>query len=832
MFPSPRGLVDASAGVLRNRPLHGGHGPHRQGAGALPHVPPVHQHPLHAVTVEACPDAPAVEERLQQRGATTSRSLPARGGRLTPQVDDGLHNVGRALLVVGLLARRRALEEELVLLLQRRELRLVHARRRRRQREGVDQAPPAEGLAAAAGGEDLLRQLLLGHLALIDLFLQRARQQQPEDPHLPPLADAPGPLPRLDVGHGIPIGVKENDPIGADDVQAYATDAGRKDHGKQVRVTIELLYRSNTLAHGGPAVHPQMSVTLPFHQLPKNLQHPHRLHKDQDSVALGKPLAHGLYQDFHLARPLVVPHVWRLQAAVGFTQQEVRVVAQPSADVDRVHDVPRLSGTTPQMGCLLRLHEAQVGRVLLRGQMAQEHLLLLLWQLDGFHHLRLRPPQDGRLGHLSQRRCSLVRSGCSRRLHSRSAARLDGPRHLLSEDRQGAQAARPHEVHQRPQLLQIVVDWRTCQYDAVRSVEGLRDVCAKSVRVPDLLALIQDHHCPWDLHNVAAARPQHLVGGDGDALWTARRRERLLPRLLLQLVNHADVQARVPDPDLLLPLAQQRDRADHQDALGGFAAQAARVVQRRQVGDRLHSLAQTQVVGQDAPLLVSVKVPEPPHALLLVRVERLPEPAWAPQALSHLCALLWVWRLRRRHRVGRGLARALPALLGAALARPDRLPQLEGLALAAAFGPGAPPCSSIRSGLCGLYPALGACCSWALGGAHRRGRSGRSGRRIRYHEVVAAVVGSAGPVGPRQRDVAPPQTRCRAAPAQYGDAGLRRPEVLRPHALLVAALQPHYPATHVRHPRLTRGQGTVEFGAGLKPPQAHSCSSFERCMLT
>mmetsp|Transcript_122993 Transcript_122993/g.274752 ORF Transcript_122993/g.274752 Transcript_122993/m.274752 type:complete len:746 (-) Transcript_122993:197-2434(-) len=617
--------------------------------------------------VEAGRDAVRVVERLEDgivfgRGLLARQMLLGRG-----QIGDRFHDCRRlGLLFARHVGRTKLLEEIPVLDLESEHRLGIEIRRRRWHAEEVREVVPLEELSLAWVIEHLLCQEVLVDLSLVDLFLESASEHQPVDIDFPLLSDPPCTLACLNVGHGVPVGVEDHDAVSTDNVQAHATDASRQDHRKQVGVAVELFNHFAPPVHRCFSIDAQMCVSLESQPALDHLQHLDGLHKDESPMTLATPTLHDLNQDLHLSGAFERPHVLRLQVLVCVLEEQVGMVAQLAQDADGEE---HCTNGPPIMGCghgpthLLCLQKVDVDLILLRRHVAEEHLLRLVRQIQHIHALGLRPPEDAGLRQLAQSQGTRVGRGDTGLVRALEVPGFDRRGKLLEEHRQGAQAARTDEVEQRPELLQVVLDRRAREDDAVRCAEALgcdRDI---GMGIPNSLTLVEDNYDPSDFEELLMGPTHCLIGRDQHTLRGGGDSDGLLALHLAHLVHDAHAKRRVPSVDVLLPLGDQRRWANHENAssrggarpperrvLHPHGLQDAGVVEHSQVGNDLHCLAKAHLVRKDAPHLLTVQVPQPSDARLLVRIKRLPQPTGAPKALTHTHVVLEACSRRARRR--------------------------------------------------------------------------------------------------------------------------------------------------------------------------------------
>eukprot|EP00966_Prymnesium_polylepis_P210782 4880974-Prymnesium_polylepis.1 len=212
-----------------------------------------------------------------------------------------------------------------------------------------------------------------------------------------------------------------------------------------------------------------------------------------------------LAEHAHLARELPVAVVEAVGLLVALPGRQVRVVADLE---QRRQRSKRVGATREHPGDEVALEELLVLGALLVRQLAEEHLLRLVGQVE--LDVGLQPPQQVWPDQVAQDERALVRG-----LHL-EVGRVgigtggDGYRKLLLEGGQCAQLAREDKVEERPELRQPVLDGRAREDDAVGRVEALADEGHLRVRVADLVALVEDHVLPLLIEQRRRVGAQHL----------------------------------------------------------------------------------------------------------------------------------------------------------------------------------------------------------------------------------------------------------------------------------------------------------------------------------
>ena len=113
---------------------------------------------------------------------------------------------------------------------------------------------------------------------------------------------------------------------------------------------------------------------------------------------------------------------------------------------------------------------------------------------------------------------TLVRSCYLRARRIGVSAQRDGDRKVLHEDGQCSQSTGKDEIEQGPQFLQVVLQRRSRENDSVRGWKFFDCERNLSVRVPDLMTLVQDDVIEVLLeqvrlvgHETAEASDQHAL---------------------------------------------------------------------------------------------------------------------------------------------------------------------------------------------------------------------------------------------------------------------------------------------------------------------------------
>ena len=109
------------------------------------------------------------------------------------------------------------------------------------------------GGEVAALDRQVAEQPLLVRL-LDDVLLDGALGDEPVDVDVPRLPDPVAPVLRLRVHRRVPVGVVEDDGVGAGEVDADAAGPGRQDEDEVLLVAVEALHERLALLHLGRTV--------------------------------------------------------------------------------------------------------------------------------------------------------------------------------------------------------------------------------------------------------------------------------------------------------------------------------------------------------------------------------------------------------------------------------------------------------------------------------------------------------------------------------------------------------------------------------------------------
>ena len=420
------------------------------------------------------------------------------------------------------------------------------------------------------------------------------------DLHDPRLADAVGAVGGLVLDRRIPPAVEVEDV--ARGRQVEAEPAGAQRHDEHARVPIRFLEAVDDSLALRPRRRPvevePLDLELPLHVAGEQAAHHGVLREDEGRVALGERLGEHLGQPVELAgapgkRTRPAERVERMVADLLQACDEREHVAA-ALDPRRAADIGhhRVDRRLVERGLLDR--ERAVLRRVLPGRQVGQHV-----------RVDLAPAQQEGPRHPDER--------------------LLGLRVGAALDRRGDQAAkagaRPEEagvqdVHDRPQVVEPVLDGRAGERDPVARGDRARRLRRPGERVLDRLGLVERQHPPSERREEAAIAGQERVGGEHDVPDLQVDRFR---RAVRAVVDHG-AQAGGESVQLPLPVAEHGRRADDQ---GGPVVLVTAV---EQVGDQLDGLAEAHVVGEQRPKSELAHAHEPAQARLLVRTQEAVEP--------------------------------------------------------------------------------------------------------------------------------------------------------------------------------------------------------------
>ena len=222
----------------------------------------------------------------------------------------------------------------------------------------------------------------------------------------------------------------------------------------------------------------------------------------------------------------------------------------------------------------------------------------------------LRPPQDERLHHRPQ---SLERP--------RVAVRLDRAREAALEPLARAEQAGVDDVHDRPELVEPVLDRRARHRERAARVEPAQRARPLGGGVLDVLRLVEQQPVPADQRRASS---MSRVAMSYEVITTSLERatsHELGAGEPLAAVVEVDAQRRREPLDLPRPLPGDAHRAD--DERGAERLDAELLPLRGEHRDRLDRLAEPHVVGEDRADPEVAEQPQPAVAALLEREERL-----------------------------------------------------------------------------------------------------------------------------------------------------------------------------------------------------------------
>ena len=185
----------------------------------------------------------------------------------------------------------------------------------------------------------------------------------------------------------------------------------------------------------------------------------------------------------------------------------------------------------------------------------------------------------------------------------------------------GAEDVRHEEVHERPQLHEVVLQRRAREQQAALRVEVEQRLPALGLEVLDVVRLVQDHVVPPLPPECARVLHDQLVGGDADVVAVGLGPAR--PQALARL-GRAEVRQHLEDRAEALQLGLPVDEAagGHDDQVR--APDAFHHGEIGQQADGLHGLAQPHLIRQDSveASLLQRHQPVQPHLLVLPQHQR------------------------------------------------------------------------------------------------------------------------------------------------------------------------------------------------------------------
>mmetsp|Transcript_13968 Transcript_13968/g.34953 ORF Transcript_13968/g.34953 Transcript_13968/m.34953 type:complete len:377 (+) Transcript_13968:1858-2988(+) len=284
----------------------------------------------------------------------------------------------------------------------------------------------------------------------------------------------------------------------------------------------------------------------------------------------------------------------RVIAALSQLHHNVQQAAAVYAAVDSVHVFLQ------QRSVPLLLH--------LRHTDAQDGLRLR-WK--SLLHLRLDASQQERAEHLVKLRHNLqlrLIRGLSILLH---------PVHVepLVEGVRVGEHLGEKEVEQRPQLVQVVLQRRSGEKQAIIGVEQSNGLGKQAVFVLDAVRLVDDEVSPVELLEQVLLLDDHLERGDADVKLSGHHEVVLLVLTFLCVAVELDGSKHgAPPSHLVHPVAESGLGYDDEV----WSRNSAVLVQVSEQGDGLQCLSETHLVGEDSVDAVVVQVNHPVESLELV----------------------------------------------------------------------------------------------------------------------------------------------------------------------------------------------------------------------
>ena len=472
------------------------------------------------------------------------------------------------------------------------------------------------------GVEGLDDEVVEDHLvlcALEDVLLDGVLRDEAVDVDELLLPDAVAARLRLQVVLRVPVRVEDDHRVRRREVDAEPARAGGEEEDEVLGAgLVEAVHRALALLAGHRAVEPLVLPALQAQVLREDVEHPHHLREDEHAVPGRLQPLEQLVEQHHLAggvderaeaRRLVARRDAGVEAR-GRGREEERVVAE----------LLQLDDDVQQGGAARALHALVERREVARDDVAvvlalerrlrdAEDELLLLRQV--LLDVALDAPQQVRLDELVQLGdLVLVGQGAVPPLE------LVQRRELL----------RHQEVQQRPELADRVLQGRARDQQAELGAHLLQARVQLRVEVLQAVRLVHDHVEPADLpeelgvrHRRLERREQH-VEADHEPR-AARADELVLAQHLAALGVarvHDDVERRAPLAELAVPVAQRRQRHDHDVR----AAHLVALADVRQERDRLHGLPQPHLVREDPVAPPHEAVREPVHPVELVLAQR------------------------------------------------------------------------------------------------------------------------------------------------------------------------------------------------------------------
>jgi hypothetical protein len=177
-----------------------------------------------------------------------------------------------------------------------------------------------------------------------------------------------------------------------------------------------------------------------------------------------------------------------------------------------------------------------------------------------------------------------------------------------------------HEVKDRPELTQVILEGRTRQDHSVPlDFKPLHVSPELSVSIFGLMAFIYNYYIVADVRKILRFSGDHAVAGDEYAAFTTQLLHLLVASVFFVafVIELCDGDALAPFAEFLLPISLHGGRHDHKHFHDLFG-----IKQAFEIGCYLDSLSQAHIITQDAALFLPPQLVQPLHTELLVIEKR------------------------------------------------------------------------------------------------------------------------------------------------------------------------------------------------------------------
>ena len=414
------------------------------------------------------------------------------------------------------------------------------------------------------------------------------------------LADAEGAIGGLVLDGGVPPAVVVEDVRGAGEVEAEAAGFEREDEGLRDGGGLEVAHHGVARGAGDAAVEVgHVAAEGLAEVLREQVAHLGVLREDERAFAAGEDFFELLFEAREFAGAF--------RFAGDVAEVLLEVVGGVVADLFEAREGGEDEAAPADAfgGLQLALEGGEFFLIefdLFERERAVDFRLQFFGEVGDDLFVGLQAAQDEGRGDAPQ---ACARAGVG--------AGLDGPREQVAEHRAFTEDAGVEEIHDGPQIADVVFDGGAGEGDAVVGGQRARRLRLARLGVLDVLRFVEQKAGPFDLAHFRVVAVKQIVAGNDDVhlLHLARERLAVPPQ---RAVVQMDPQAGREALRLAHPISQHRHRPHNQRR----PARAARLLVKQQ-RQRLNRLAETHVVRETRTETAVAQVRQPTEPAQLIR---------------------------------------------------------------------------------------------------------------------------------------------------------------------------------------------------------------------